>query len=139
MKKQKGFSLIELMIVVAVIGALTAIAIPQYQKFTEKSEITAAVASLSALKTLVETAVTEKGAFPADDAALKALGATQFNAKDFKVDSPVDKAGNIAVTTTSSFNVAIKRDAAGIWSCTHSGAGIDVSGCTIDATTPAGN
>ncbi len=52
---QKGFTLIELMIVVAIIGILAAIAIPQYQDYTARSQVTRAVGEVSALKSSYES------------------------------------------------------------------------------------
>ena len=52
---QKGFTLIELMIVVAIIGILAAIAIPQYQNYIAKSQVSRVMGETSSLKTAVET------------------------------------------------------------------------------------
>lgn len=61
---QKGFTLIELMIVVAIIGILAAIAIPQYQNYVGRSNIASAVQTISSNKTLLESFVMENGFFP---------------------------------------------------------------------------
>ncbi|MBB1312171.1 MULTISPECIES: pilin [Aliivibrio] len=62
---QKGFTLIELMIVVAVIGVLSAIAMPQYQKYVAKAEVASVLATLTGVKTNVEAHTVEHGTFPA--------------------------------------------------------------------------
>ncbi|MDM1735277.1 pilin [Acinetobacter towneri] len=56
---QKGFTLIELMIVVAIIGILAAIAIPQYQNYVTKSQVTRVVGELGSLRTLVDLCLTD--------------------------------------------------------------------------------
>jgi len=56
---QKGFTLIELMIVVAIIGILAAIAIPQYQNYVTKSQVTRVVGELGNLRTLVDLCLTD--------------------------------------------------------------------------------
>lgn len=52
---QSGFTLIELMIVVAIIGVLAAIAIPQYQNYVARSQVSRVMAETSQLRTSVET------------------------------------------------------------------------------------
>jgi type IV pilus assembly protein PilA len=61
---QKGFTLIELMIVVAIIGILAAIAIPQYQDYTIKAKIANALTAAAPLKTAVALCVQEAGGVP---------------------------------------------------------------------------
>ncbi|MBZ1392890.1 pilin [Psychrobacter pacificensis] len=59
MNTQKGFTLIELMIVVAIIGILAAIAIPQYQNYIAKSQVSRAMAETGAVKTAYETCLND--------------------------------------------------------------------------------
>ena len=74
MNAQKGFTLIELMIVVAIIGILAAIAIPQYQTYTAKSQVTRAVSEAAGLKTALDTCILDGKATAACD-----FGATGSN------------------------------------------------------------
>ncbi len=60
-KIQKGFTLIELMIVVAIIGILAAIAIPQYNDYTAKAQASEAFALLDGLKSPTTAAFSEDG------------------------------------------------------------------------------
>jgi len=60
-KVQQGFTLIELMIVVAIIGILAAIAIPQYQDYTVRAKLASALTALNGIKTAVGVCVQENG------------------------------------------------------------------------------
>lgn len=65
MEKQSGFTLIELMIVVAIIGILAALAIPAYQDYTIKTKVSEAASIASAPKTAVDMSYSENGTLAA--------------------------------------------------------------------------
>ncbi|MHA7002423.1 pilin [Aeromonas schubertii] len=61
MKKQTGFTLIELMIVVAIVAILAAIALPAYQNYTKKAKMTEVASATGKYKTSIEVCVQTKG------------------------------------------------------------------------------
>ena len=76
----KGFTLIELMIVVAIIGILAAIAIPAYQDYTIRAQVTEGINLADAVKVAVADYYTQNGAFPAAGLTTAAPGGLGFTA-----------------------------------------------------------
>ena len=66
---QQGFTLIELMIVVAIVGILAAIALPAYQDYTVRARVSEALAAAGACKTQISEYQQARQAMPADAAA----------------------------------------------------------------------
>ncbi len=100
MKKsiQKGFTLIELMIVVAIIGILAAVALPAYQDYTARSQVSEAISLASGAKTAVTEFWTSKGYFPVSNTSAGiAATATDINGKYV---ASVAVGGTGAVTAT---------------------------------------
>ena len=67
MKNQKGFTLIELMIVVAIIAILAAIALPAYSNYTKKAKVSEVILAASSLRTDVSEYVASNNALPGED------------------------------------------------------------------------
>jgi type IV pilus assembly protein PilA len=61
---QKGFTLIELMIVIAIIGILAAIAIPAYQNYTIRAQVTEGLSLAAGWKTAISEYYAQNGSFP---------------------------------------------------------------------------
>lgn len=74
-KNQKGFTLIELMIVVAIIGILAAIALPAYQNYTDKAKFTEVINATAAAKSAVEVCAQVEGDVAVCDAGTKGIPA----------------------------------------------------------------
>jgi type IV pilus assembly protein PilA len=123
-RAQQGFTLIELMIVVAIIGILAAIAIPQYQDYVIRSQVTRVMAEAGQLRTSVETCILDGklavGADPNSDPTACVIGATGSNllngaAQDASVSLPsgmgVPQVPS-ALTTTSDIAATFGHNAA---------------------------
>jgi type IV pilus assembly protein PilA len=79
-KIQQGFTLIELMIVIAIIGILAAIAIPAYQDYTVRSQVSEGIALASATKAAVAEFYSARGTWPTDSATGAATDAFSWTA-----------------------------------------------------------
>jgi type IV pilus assembly protein PilA len=105
---QKGFTLIELMIVVAIIGILAAIAIPAYQDYTIRSQVTEGLNLASDLKAAVAETYAQTGSWPVD---LQAIGLGSTAAATDKAGKYVQEVnidtGTIFITYGLQANAAV--------------------------------
>ena len=123
-KVQQGFTLIELMIVVAIIGILAAVALPAYQDYTARSRVTELAVMAASMKATVGENIANAGAIAAGSCA--GVSTTTTATKNMASSACADATGVITVTgTTAAKGVVLTytptlRAADGIitWACT---------------------
>jgi len=105
---QKGFTLIELMIVVAIIGILAAIAIPAYQDYTIRAQVSEGLSLSSAAKTAVAEYFLNKGEAP-DTRAKAGMSATATDTSGQYVSGVAIANGTITITYGNEANAQITK------------------------------
>ncbi|MBE3660092.1 prepilin-type N-terminal cleavage/methylation domain-containing protein [Vibrio navarrensis] len=126
--KQQGFTLIELMIVVAIIGVLSAVAIPAYKSYVAKSEAATAAATVRGLLTNIDMYQQEVGSFPTD---ITKVGGTQTMNAFGSIGLASTASGGTATFTftdgslktggagNNAATIIYTKDNLTGWSCTH--------------------
>ncbi len=76
MKRNSGFSLVELMIVIVIIGVLAAVAVPIYNNNVMKAKMSEADAALGSIRTQLRVYYGENGSYPTEASAVSVVGAS---------------------------------------------------------------
>ena len=126
MKRQQGFTLIELMIVVAIIGILASIALPAYQSYMSKTQIGAALAEITPGKTRIETLINENSSQSISNVADLGLRTPTQNCSAITITAPrtgMDsgtaelKCTMIGSSSVNNLFISWLRSTSGVWIC----------------------
>ncbi len=118
---QKGFTLIELMIVVAIIAILAAIAIPAYQDYVVRSQVTEGMSLADGSKTAIAEYYSNTGAFPGSNLSAGLATSDLINGKYVSDVNVGTSRGKITVTYGNSANAKIKGLFLVLSAVTHAG------------------
>jgi type IV pilus assembly protein PilA len=119
MKKQQGFTLIELMIVVAIIGILAAIAIPAYQDYTIRAQVSEGLNLAGGAKAAVSEYTMDRGIFPGTNALAGLSTAASISGK--YVSGVANTSGLIAVTYGNDAHATLSGSALQLSAATNAG------------------
>ena len=141
-KNHSGFTLIELMIVVAIIGILAAMAIPQYQNYVAKSQVARVMSEAASLRAIIESCMVENkttlgngpnecspnpspsslisGASQTGTAIPSDTGVPQVafvSVGEVTISSTLDNAAATVISISGSNSLIWSRDQSGTWKC----------------------
>lgn len=101
MLRQNGFTLIELMIVIAIVAILAAIAVPAYQDYVARAQVSEGLGLATSAKLAIATYYADKGAYPSDNSAAGMADPASINGKYVR-SVTVNNTGIIEVEFSSS-------------------------------------